>query len=213
MDVDICEGHAAQGEYHHHFYTSCLANLLGDNGNEHSPIYGFAADGYPLYGPYESENSLALSGWKVRSYGASESEGGCNTPGERSCVLIDEYDVSKGVEQVTSGPNVGEVVSTLSGNELEAFEGYYYEDYYYAQALLTGEQLDEHNGHDTGDGKGYHYHITLTQSKEGKLMPAFPYTIGPKFKGELADNSVAQCGGALPPGGGMPPPGGTPPGG
>jgi hypothetical protein len=202
-DVDICGGHAARGEYHHHFYTSCLADLVGDDGTKHSPIYGYAADGYPLYGPYEAANELAVSGWKVRDYAAPESEGGCNTAGIRSCVLVDAYDITQGVTQVTNGPAIGESVRTLSGNTLIADAGYYFEDYYYAGEPAIGAQLDEHNGHDNNDGRGYHYHITLTKAENGKLSPAFPYTIGPSFKGKLASNSIAQCGGM---GGGNPPP-------
>ena len=200
-DVDICGGHAAQGDYHHHFYTSCLAALVGDDSSTQSPIYGFAADGYPLYGPFESANTLAISGWKTRNYGADASEGGCSTAGERSCVLVDPYDVSQGVEDVANGPDIGASVSTLSGNTLAANKGYFYEDHYFAGATVEGTQLDQNNGHDTNDGKGYHYHITLTQELDGKLVPSFPYTIGPNFNGKLASNSIAQCGA-----GGMPPP-------
>ncbi|KPH64655.1 hypothetical protein ADS77_05130 [Pseudoalteromonas porphyrae] len=35
-DVDICGGRAANGEYHHHFYTSCLADMLNHDGSVHS---------------------------------------------------------------------------------------------------------------------------------------------------------------------------------
>jgi len=193
-DVDICGGHAANGLYHHHQYTSCLAELLDDQGDQHSPIYGFAADGYPLYGPYESAGELAISGWKVRDYGASESEGGCETEGERTCVLVDEYDLEAGVmEAEENGPDIGEEVTTLSSNIIAADDGYYYEDYYYAGEEVTGAVLDEHNGHDTGDGKGYHYHITLVEEVDGTLSPSFPYQMGPRFKGELPDNSFASC--------------------
>ncbi|WP_299009840.1 YHYH protein [uncultured Shewanella sp.] len=192
-DVDICGGHAANGDYHHHAYTSCLADLVGDDGSGHSPIYGYAADGYPVYGPYESADTLAISGWVTRDYGADTSEGGCGTEGLRTCILVDEYDISQGVEQVEPGPAIGETVTSLSGNTFEADSGYFYEDYYYAGNTVTGPQLDEHNGHDTGDGKGYHYHLTLTKDDDGTLSVAFPFTIGPNFKGELADNSIATC--------------------
>jgi hypothetical protein len=206
-DVDICGGHAAMGDYHHHFYTSCLADLVGDDGSEHSPVYGFSADGYPLYGPYESNNTLAISGWKTRDYGTDVTEGGCGTEGERSCVLVDPYDISKGVNQVPNGPDIGADVTTLSGNTLAAVDGYYSEDYYYAGETVEGVQLDENNGHDTNDGKGYHYHITLTKAQDDKLVPAFPYTIGPNFKGELKSNSITECGATMGGGGGgMPPP-------
>lgn len=203
-DVDICGGHAARGEYHHHVYTRCLADLVGDDGSGHSPIFGFSADGYPLYGPYESDMTLAVSGWETRDYGADTDEGGCGTEGERSCILVDTYDVSKGVTQVLNGPDIDEEVTTLSGNLLVASDGYYFEDYYFAHHTVEGTRLDEYNGHDTDDGRGYHYHITLTQTEEGKLIPAFPYTIGPRFKGELASNSISQCSSGN--NGGMPPP-------
>lgn len=194
-DVDICNGHSAGGAYHHHSYTSCIASLVGDIGDGHSPIYGYSADGYPLYGPYESEGVLAVSGWVKRDYSLTNVEGGCNsTDGERTCVLVDEYDVSQGTTDLESseyGPNVGVEVETLSGNFIAADEGYYYEDYYYAQNTVTGAQLDEHNGHDTGDGKGYHYHTTLAYDDEGILTGSFPYHMGPTFKAELPDNDYA----------------------
>jgi hypothetical protein len=206
-DVGICGGHAANGEYHHHFYTSCLATLLEDDGDDHSPIYGFAADGYPLYGPYEGNDQLALSGWEMRDYSAATSEGGCGTAGERTCVLVDQYDISQGVVDADSdGPTIGESVDTLSGNSIPATDGYYLEDYFYAQAAVTGAVLDEHNGHDTNDGKGYHYHITLTED-EGVLSPSFPFLIGPRFKGEIPANSFGSCSSNLGGGG----PGGPPP--
>lgn len=209
-DVDVCGGHSANGEYHHHFYSSCLAHLLDDDGDEHSPIYGFAADGYPVYGPYESDGELAVSGWVARDYGAATTQGGCNTPGERSCVLVDQYDLSKGVETVSAGPDIGEEVTSQSGNPIPAVSGVYFEDYYYAGATVSGAQLDQHNGHDVGDGKGYHYHITLVEDENGKLTPAFPYQIGPKFKGEIPDNAVRSCAGGSGNGGGPGGPGGAP---
>lgn len=209
-DVDFCGGHAANNEYHHHFYTSCLADLVGDDGSAHSPLYGYAADGYPIYGPYEGAGELAVSGWKTRDYGAPVSEGGCGTPGERSCVLIDEYDISQGVDStVSAGPDVDQSVTTMSGNPLLASDGYFYQDYYYAGIAASGSQLDQYNGHDNSDGRGYHYHITL-QDVSGKLTPSFPYTIGPRFYGELPANAASSCdtgGGTMgpPPGAGGPP--------
>lgn len=86
---------------------------------------------------------------------------------------------------------------------MAADAGYYYEDYYYAGADAVGPQLDQFNGHDNDDGRGYHYHITLTKDDQGDLQPAFPYTIGPRFYGELPANALSNCGGAT--GGGPPP--------
>jgi len=194
FDVDICGGHADQNEYLHHAYSSCLASEVGDDGSEHSPIYGYAADGYPLYGPYESNENLAISGWVARDYGDAISDGGCGTPGLRTCVLLDKYDLTAGVDaSVTQGPNIGETVATLFDNTLSAGNGYFLEDYYFAGRVATGPQLDQHNGHNNNDGRGYHYHTTVTDDGSGKLIPAFPYTVGPHFYGTLKANALTTC--------------------
>ncbi|MEM7690851.1 MAG: hypothetical protein AAF194_00200 [Pseudomonadota bacterium] len=83
------------------------------------------------------------------------------------------------------------------------------EDYFFAGRSASGAQLDEHNGHENGDGRGYHYHITLVMDGNGDLQPSFPFTIGPRFYGELPDNAMTACGGG---GGGPGGPGGPPPG-
>ena len=68
---DGCNGHQPeQGQYHHHVNPLCLRAQLNDNlvvvstgrigtqysekttGLTHSPILGWAIDGYPVYGPY-----------------------------------------------------------------------------------------------------------------------------------------------------------------
>lgn len=59
-DLDICLGHAAKGLYHHHSWSPCLAEVLGDDGSKHSPIYGFILDGFPIYGPYQSKDLLGI---------------------------------------------------------------------------------------------------------------------------------------------------------
>lgn len=33
FDLDICNGHAANGEYHHHHYPTCLQEAVGDYGS------------------------------------------------------------------------------------------------------------------------------------------------------------------------------------
>jgi hypothetical protein len=192
FDVDICGGHSANGDYHHHFYTSCLATLVEDGGDTHSPLYGYAADGYPIYGPWENDGVLAVSSWVTRDY-TSTSDTGCSDDA-RSCILVDAYDITKGTEEVESGPDFDETVETLSRNELIATNGYYYEDHYWDSALtaLGGEYLDQYNAH-TDSERGYHYHITLSDDGDGTYSPAFPYIIGLRFAGELKDNAVASC--------------------
>jgi len=191
-DVDVCGGHAAGTDYHHHFYSACLAELLGDDGTEHSPLYGYAADGYPIYGPYEDDGELAVSAWVLRDY-ADATTTGCSD-GERSCSLVDQYDISLGTEEVSEGPAFDDIVTSLSNNEFVAENGYYYEDYYWDSTLTEagGAYLDQYNGH-TDSERGYHYHITLTMDDEGTISPAFPYIIGTRYAGELEDNAMATC--------------------
>ena len=193
-DVDICQGHAQQqGNYHHHMFSACLQDLVDDTGNGHSPIYGFAADGYPIYGPYYMQGILAKPSWVKRDYAAA-SASGCGSAGVRSCQLVDQYDLSKGTKTVTAGPTTSGNVTTQSGNTIAASSGIYFEDYYYAASLaaMGGEYLDQHNGHNH-DGLGYHYHITA-ELVAGKLQPLFPYQVGPTFYGKLPAATFATCG-------------------
>ena len=182
-DVGLCGGHAAGGDYHHHSYSACLAGVAGDSGDGHSPIYGFAADGYPIHGPWHANGEEAQSCWVARDYdSADEGDYGCGGTGERSCVMVDPLDPSKGTEAASmNGPKTSDSVTSLSGNVFEATQPLYYEDYYYDEGCTSagGAALDAHNGHDH-DALGYHYHVTTT----------FPFTLGPTLYGEVVDNGV-----------------------
>jgi hypothetical protein len=58
--MDRCCGHPAPtGEYHYHKYPICVNSPWADDGSEHSPLLGWAFDGYPIYGPYESADIMA----------------------------------------------------------------------------------------------------------------------------------------------------------
>ena len=190
-DMDIDSGHAARGEYHHHFYPSSLAGQLGDTGTGHSPIYGFAADGYALYGPWTAANTLAVSGWKKRDYDTVGSATGCGTAKVRSCLLVDQTNISLGTTTASSnGPRTDASVSTANGNTVATVSGVYQQDYYFDSTCSTC--MDKHNGH-THDGLGYHYHVTVTQPTAGTLTPYYPYTIGPTYYGQIASNSFASA--------------------
>lgn len=53
---DNCLGHPApNGEYHHHVNPVCLYDA--SNSTEHSPIIGYAFDGFPIYGAYGYANT------------------------------------------------------------------------------------------------------------------------------------------------------------
>jgi hypothetical protein len=58
--MDRCCGHPApDNTYHYHKYPICMNSPWADEGKEHSPLIGFAFDGFPIYGPYESANVMA----------------------------------------------------------------------------------------------------------------------------------------------------------
>ena len=97
---------------YHHSYSPCLAEQLGDTGAAHSPIHGWAADGYPIYGAWQAAGQLAQrcatrslsscflplpffnvptpalvhSCWKTRDYSSASSPTGCLGTGAASLV-------------------------------------------------------------------------------------------------------------------------------
>ncbi|QDV23224.1 sulfatase-like hydrolase/transferase [Aureliella helgolandensis] len=58
--LDRCCGHPSpQQQYHYHKYPVCVKTPWSDEGQAHSSVIGFAFDGFPVYGPYESQGLLA----------------------------------------------------------------------------------------------------------------------------------------------------------
>ncbi len=58
--LDSCCGHPQQqGVYHYHKYPSCVKSPFADDGRRHSPVLGFAFDGFPVHGPYEESGVMA----------------------------------------------------------------------------------------------------------------------------------------------------------
>jgi hypothetical protein len=58
--MDRCCGHPSpDNRYHYHKYPICVNTPFADKGEGHSPIIGFALDGLPIYGPYESAAVMA----------------------------------------------------------------------------------------------------------------------------------------------------------
>ena len=58
--MDYCCGHPApDNTYHYHKYPICINSPWADEGNAHSPLIGWAFDGFPIYGPYVKANVLA----------------------------------------------------------------------------------------------------------------------------------------------------------
>lgn len=58
--LDACCGHPdMRGTYHYHKYPTCLRTPFKENGDQHSPLIGFAFDGFGIYGPFESNGLMA----------------------------------------------------------------------------------------------------------------------------------------------------------
>lgn len=190
-DLDVCSGHAANGDYHHHNHPVCLAEKLSDTGTSHSPLYGWIWDNYPIYGPYQASGELAQSCWQKRDYSSSAT--GCSG-GTRSCVFVDQYDITKGTTTAAcSGPSLSGTTTTQSGNTISAASGIYFEDYYYNStcAAQGGAYLDQYNGHSHGS-YGYHYHFTIDSTGAN----VFPFVTGPKYYGCVSSSlcSTSVCG-------------------
>lgn len=185
-DLDLCASHANQdGDYHHHLIPNCLAEQIGDAGTAHSPIYGYAADGYPVHGPWHANGVRAQSCWKTRDYDTPSPVTGCGTAKKRTCLLVDRLDPTQGtVAAANPGPDTDAVELSHAMDPYTVVSGFYFEDYWFdaACAAAGGEFLDEHNGHDH-DGLGYHYHQT----------DEFPYNVGPEYAGELFPNAIQSC--------------------
>ncbi|MFM9025800.1 MAG: YHYH protein [Planctomycetaceae bacterium] len=58
--LDSCCGHPQEtGVYHYHKYPTCVKSPFADDGTRHSPVIGFAFDGFPIHGPYERDGVMA----------------------------------------------------------------------------------------------------------------------------------------------------------
>jgi hypothetical protein len=60
---DSCQGHPERtGQYHYHSISSCLSQSAGtrDTSGQHSPLVGYAADGFGIYGNL-GENGVAVT--------------------------------------------------------------------------------------------------------------------------------------------------------
>lgn len=174
---DCAKGHPAMGNYHHHQNPSAfnldlnvisnVCNLYAADGlyvidsTKHSPLIGFAYDGFPIYGAYGFKN-VDGSGGPTRM--------------KSSYVLrnITTRTTSPTGATVSAGPTVNATYPL----------GYFREDYEYkATSSATPDFLDEHNGRfcvtpEYPNGM-YCYFATVDK----KWNSAYPYVVGPTFYG------------------------------
>jgi arylsulfatase A-like enzyme len=207
--VDVCNSHSpANGQYHTHFNPRCLGTQLGDVGTGHSPVYGYAQDGYAIHGPWQADGVLAKSSWVKRDYGDYDSScadghsgGECSgygygcSDGQRSCVMEDQMDPGQGTTKaLTAGYDLDEehlILPSYRNKTITLTSGAYLQDYYWDESLSGPSRMDKHNGHSHGK-YGYHYHVTVEEElrREGQADeytaqgPSFPYIVGPTYYGE-----------------------------
>jgi len=171
LSFDSCLGHPApNGEYHHHVNPRCLYDYL--DGTKHSPIIGYAFDGYPIYGAYGYANTDGTGGVKrvQSSY--------------RLRAITDRTTLAGGTQLSLDqqGPSISQQYPL----------GYYLEDFEYVQGL---GDLDEHNGRfcvtpEYPQGT-YAYFVTLDE----QLLPAFPYTLGSTYYGVITPGNTGPTSG------------------
>ncbi len=175
IGFDCAKGHPAMGNYHHHQNPSAfdldidvistVCSLYDSDGlytidpTQHSPLIGFAYDGFPIYGAYGYQNidgtgpivriksSYQLRDITVRTHNANGND-------------------------VTDGPAVSTTYPL----------GYFREDYEYV-AHTEPEYLDIHNGRfcvtpEYPDGI-YCYFATVDEDWNSY----YPYVVGPTFYG------------------------------
>jgi hypothetical protein len=165
---DSALGHPEMhGIYHHHLQPVSLSQQLGDEGSHHSPILGFAFDGFPIYGPY--------------GYANPDGTGGI-------IPMVSSYPL-RDITTRTTLPDGTELPPNLWGPPVSAQYplGYYVEDFAYVPGSGT---LDEFNGRFTvtpeyPDGT-FAYFATIDSAGQ----PAYPYLLGPTYYGDVATDNL-----------------------
>jgi len=173
---DCAKGHPAMGNYHHHQNPSAfdldlqvistVCNLYDADGlyvidsTQHSPIIGYAYDGFPIYGAYAftSANGTGAITRMKSSYQL------------RDITVRTHY--ADGTD-VTDGPAVSTTYPL----------GRYREDYEFISHPNLPDYLDEHNGRfcvtpEYPNGI-YAYFCTVDENWNS----AYPYVVGPTFYG------------------------------
>ncbi|HUN80533.1 MAG TPA: YHYH protein [Phycisphaerae bacterium] len=167
MNGGNCNGHQ-NGLYHHHQRSPALLAALGDDGVRHSPIIGYAYDGFPIYGPYAYDDPI--SGGAVRRMRSSY----------RLRNITTRTTLPDGTVLPPSqyGPNVSTTYPL----------GYYIEDFEYIAGM---GDLDQYNGriNITPEYPGgiYCYYATIDSSGGA----AYPYYLGPTYYGVVATDNFS----------------------
>lgn len=178
---DCAKAHPANGNYHHHqnpsafnldlVVTSTICNTYPADGlyvinpSQHSPLLGFAYDGFPIYGAYAYTN--------VNGTGAITR-------------MKSSYQLKSQTTR-TNGPAVGQVIGTQT-----FFNGYFREDYEYISHPTDPTYLDSHNGRfciTPEYPNGIYCYFTTVDANHNS---AYPYVVGPTFYGNVVAATVTS---------------------
>ncbi len=172
---DDCLGHPApNGEYHNHLNPTCLYDET--DFQNHSPIIGYAFDGFPIYGAIGRANADGTGSLRrIKSSYRKRDLTVRQTLPDGSQLAANQY---------------GPAVST------QYPVGLYLQDFEYVAGL---GDLDEHNGRfcitPEYPAGIYAYFVTLDEVGD----PAFPYLLGPTYYGTVqAGNTGPQSGHNVP---------------
>ena len=180
---DCSKGHPAMGNYHHHQNPSAYKldlnvisticdiydadGLYSIDSNLHSPLIGFAYDGFPIYGAYGYKNADGTGGITRIKSGFQLRNITVRT------IWADGTDVP-------DGPAVSATYPL----------GYFREDYEFVSHPGQADYLDEHNGRfcktpEYPNGI-YCYFATVDENWNS----AYPYAVGPYFYGNKTASKV-----------------------
>jgi hypothetical protein len=191
IGFDCAKGHPAGTNYHHHqnpmafnldlvpVSTVCNTYLADGlyviDSTMHSPLLGFAYDGFPIYGAYAYKNADGTGG--IVRMKSSYSL--------RSITVRNTY--ADGTS-VTAGPPVNATYPL----------GRYREDYQYnPTSSATPDYLDDHNGRfcvtPEYPAGTYAYFCTV----DANWNSYYPYAVGPTFYGTKVVTTVTSLPGGL----------------
>jgi hypothetical protein len=182
---DCSKGHPAMGNYHHHQNPSAFKldlnvisnvcnlydaeGLYAINPAQHSPLLGFAYDGFPIYGAYAYKNVNGTGGIVRMKSGYQL----------RNITVRTTYADGS---NVTPGPAVSSTYPL----------GYFREDYEFISHVGQEDYLDVHNGRFCVTSEypagTYAYFCTV----DSNYNSAYPYVIGPTFYGVYANRKVTS---------------------
>ena len=185
VGFDCAKGHPAMGNYHHHqnpsafnldlLVISDVCDLYAADGlylidpANHSPLLGYAADGFPIYGAYGYANTDGTGGIVRMKSGYQLRQITARTH------YADGTDVADGPAVSTSYPL-----------------GRYREDYEFVAHPGENDYLDMHNGRfcvtpEYPNGI-YAYFCTVDVNHNS----AYPYAVGPTFYGVKTASKVTS---------------------